>query len=371
MNDAKAADNSGARRFWNKKTAGLIPYIPGEQPQQKNLIKLNTNENPYGPAPQVEDVLRSYPSQNLRLYPDPTCASLRQAIADNYQLTSQEVFVGNGSDEVLALVFQAFFELARSRSKDPAQAVTFPDVTYSFYPVYSRFYELNWRTIALNDDFSLPLADFARPSAGIILANPNAPTGMAISLAQLRQLLDADRDRLILVDEAYVDFGADSAVGLLADYDNLLICKTCSKARSLAGLRLGYALAAPDLITALERVRDSFNSYTVDSLAQLAGQAAFAAEDWFNKTRHQIIASREYLAAELAKRQFLVLPSQANFLFVRHATKKGPELYRLLREGGVLVRHFDQPRIKDFLRITIGKQEQLEAVLSLLDRILV
>ncbi len=361
----------GAERFWNKKTVGLIPYVPGEQPREKNLIKLNTNENPYGPARQVEEVLRDYAVDRLRLYPDPACSNLRQAIADNYGLDRAQVFVGNGSDEVLALAFQAFFEAARTGLADPAQALTFPDITYSFYPVYARFYELNWRTIALNADFTLPLAEFALPSAGIILANPNAPTGLAISLASIRQLAEADRNRLIIVDEAYVDFGAESAVCLLDDFDNILVIKTCSKARSLAGLRLGYALGPPALITALERVRDSFNSYTVDSLAQLAGEAAFAADDWFRQTRASIIQSREELTAGLEKRAFQVLPSKANFVFARHAEKKGIDLYTQLRAGGVLVRHFNQARISDFLRITVGTPDQIEATLSLLDQILV
>ncbi|MDW7658684.1 MAG: histidinol-phosphate transaminase [Bacillota bacterium] len=361
----------GACRFWNKKTAGLIPYVPGEQPRDRAFIKLNTNENPYEPTPEVRAALSSFAAEQLRLYPDPASTSLRQAIADYSGLSPEQVFAGNGSDEVLALAFQAFFEPVQAVPAGPDRAVTFPDVTYSFYPVYARFYEINWRTIPLADDFSLPVASFQAPSGGIVLANPNAPTGMAVGIDVIEHLAAADRDRLVIVDEAYVDFGAETAIPLLADYDNLLIVQTCSKSRALAGIRLGYALGAPELIDALQRVRDSFNSYTLDRLAQTIGQAAFGASAWFEQMRSRIIRSRERMAAALSERQFQVLPSSANFVFARHAALSGRSLYQGLRDQGILVRHFNLPRIDDFLRITVGTDGQIDELIRVLDRLLI
>jgi histidinol-phosphate aminotransferase len=370
-NGADRPNASGACRLWNKKTAGLTPYVPGEQPRDRAFIKLNTNENPYDPAPEVSAALAAYESGQLRLYPDPASTSLRQAIAAFYGLSAGQVFVGNGSDEVLALAFQAFFEPAQGTVDDPDRAVTFPDVTYSFYPVYARFYEINWRTIPLADDFSLPVESFLAPSGGIVLANPNAPTGMAVGIDVIERLAAADRNRLVIVDEAYVDFGAESAVTLLAEYDNLLIIQTCSKSRALAGIRLGFALGAPELIDALERVRDSFNSYTLDRLAQTVGQAALGASTWFEQTRARIIRSRERMAAALAERQFQVLPSCANFVFARHASMSGRAVYQGLRDKGILVRHFNLPRIDDFLRISVGTDGQIDELIRVLDRLLV
>lgn len=365
------ASGGGAGRFWNRKTAALVPYVPGEQPRDRVFIKLNTNENPYEPAPEVRQTLLSFNAEQLRLYPDPASSALRRAIADYTGLTADQVFVGNGSDEVLALAFQAFFEPLRQAPPEADRAVIFPDITYSFYPVYARFYELNWRTIPLAADFSLPVAQFLLPSGGIVLANPNAPTGLAVGIDVIEQLTAADRNRLVIVDEAYVDFGAESAVPLLADYDNLLIVQTCSKSRALAGIRLGYALGAPELVQALQRVRDSFNSYTLDRLAQSIGEAAFSTPAWFEETRARIIRSRERLAAALAERSFQVLPSRANFVFVRHDRLSGQALYQGLRELGILVRHFDLPRISDFVRITVGTDRQIDALIRALDRLLV
>jgi histidinol-phosphate aminotransferase len=370
-NDSDRQNASGACRLWNKKTIGLTPYVPGEQPRDRAFIKLNTNENPYGPAPEVSAALAAFEPEQLRLYPDPASTSLRQAIAAFYGLSASQVFMGNGSDEVLALAFQAFFEPVQGAVDDPDRAVTFPDVTYSFYPVYARFYELNWRTIPLADDFSLPVEPFLAPSGGIVLANPNAPTGMAVGLDVIERLAAADRNRLVIVDEAYVDFGAESAVTLLAEYDNLLIIQTCSKSRALAGIRLGFALGAPELVGALERVRDSFNSYTLDRLAQTVGQAAFGAAAWFEETCARIIRGRERLAAALTERQFQVLPSCANFVFARHASMSGRAVCQGLRDHGILVRHFNLPRIDDFLRITVGTEDQIDELIRVLDRLLV
>lgn len=368
--------SSDARRFWNQKTSQLIPYVPGEQPRDRVFIKLNTNENPYPPPDEVLQAIRSYPAERFRLYPDPASHQLRQTLAAYFGLAESGVFVGNGSDEILAMAFQAFFtsrpDLERSArpgtpSLPPADCIAFPDVTYSFYPVYARTYDVPYRLIKLNPDFSLPLDQCLEPSAGLVLANPNAPTGMAISLPDLASLAAVDRDRLIVVDEAYVDFGASSAVSLLADYDNILVVQTCSKSRSLASLRVGYALAAPELVEGLERVRDSFNSYTLDSLAQVAAIAAFGAADWFEQTRSRIIATREQTASSLQKLGFQVLPSSANFLFARHPSYQGAALYQDLRQAGILVRHFSQPRIEDYIRITIGTGQEMEKMVAVLN----
>lgn len=360
-----------ARRLWNRKTAGLVPYTPGEQPRGQTFIKLNTNENPYPPAPEVLEALKGYDGDRLRLYPDPSSLELRQVIADYHGLSAAQVFVGNGSDEILAMAFQAFFESAApDRAGQPGQAIVFPDVTYSFYPVYARMYDIAYRTVALNEDFTLPMAECLAPSAGLVLANPNAPTGIAIGLSGLAELAGADRNRLILVDEAYVDFGADSAVALLADFDNLLVVQTCSKSRSLAGIRLGFALGAPPLIEALQRVRDSFNSYTIDRLAQVAGIAAFSAAAWFEETRARIIATRTAACDALAGLGFQVLPSSANFIFARRPGRAGGDLYQRLRQAGILVRHFNQPRIADHLRISVGTDEEMAELIRVLNKIL-
>lgn len=364
------AEQSGSRRFWNRKTISLTPYTPGEQPRGQRFIKLNTNESPYPPAPEVVDALKRYDTDRLRLYPDPTSLNLRTAIAAYYGLSVAEVFVGNGSDEILAMAFQAFFE-PDSGSEDPGKMIVFPDVTYSFYPVYARMYNIPFRTVPLRDDFTLPLDACKAPSAGLVLANPNAPTGIAIPAADLAELADADRDRLILVDEAYVDFGAETAVPLLAAHDNLLVIQTCSKSRSLAGLRLGFAMGAPALIEALERIRDSFNSYTVDSLAQTAGTAAFQAAGWFEETRARIVRTRGTMAAGLAALGFEVLPSAANFLFVRHPDRSGQVLYEQLRQAGILVRHFNLSRIADHLRITVGTDDEAGELVHVLSRMLI
>jgi histidinol-phosphate aminotransferase len=367
--------NRDASRLWNRQTAGLIPYTPGEQPRDRVFIKLNTNENPYPAPDSVQDVLRRFDYDRLRLYPDPTSLALRERIAAYYGLDPAHVFVGNGSDEVLALAFQAFFPggepADRLERADPARSIVFPDITYSFYPVYARLYGIPWRTVRLRDDFTVPIDELLAPAAGVVLANPNAPTGIAVSCRALAELAACDRNRLLLIDEAYVDFGAESAVSLLERYDNILVVQTCSKSRALAGIRLGFALGAPMLIEALQRVRDSFNSYTVDCLAQSAGQAAFTAAAWFEQTRARIIASRTRLSRALTDLGCQVLPSAANFVLVRHPGHTGDALYRRLRENGILVRHFNLPRIADFLRITIGTDAEIDTLIRVLSLILI
>ncbi|HBP39025.1 MAG TPA: histidinol-phosphate transaminase [Clostridiales bacterium] len=371
-------EESSARRFWGRKTRELIPYVPGEQPRERTFIKLNTNENPYSPASAVDQALRSYPPERIRLYPDPASTQLRNVLAEYYGWPASGIFVGNGSDEVLALAFQAFFnsraDLGRAGAalQDflPGECLVFPDITYSFYPVYARMYEIPFRTVPLREDFSLPIEDLLQPSAGLILANPNAPTGIAVGTDVLAALAAADPDRLLIIDEAYVDFGAESAVSLLDRFDNLLIVQTCSKSRSLAGLRVGCALGAPALIEGLERVRDSFNSYTVDSLAQVAAAAAFSDAGWYERTRARIIATRERTAAALRTLGFQILPSSANFLFVSCPRRPARQLYQELRREGILVRHFNLPRIDNYLRITIGKDEDMDQLTETLRQLL-
>lgn len=353
------------RRFWNRKTQQLVPYVPGEQPRDRAFIKLNTNENPYPPAPAVVQAVRDFAAERLRLYPDPSSLELRNCLAEYYGLTASQIFAGNGSDEILAFAFQAFFESTAGLDHTAAQdCIVFPDITYSFYPVYARMYDVPFRTVRLNDEFRLPLQEFREPSAGLVLANPNAPTGIAVSLDELSDLASSDRDRLVIVDEAYVDFGAESAVSLLDQYDNILVVQTCSKSRALAGMRVGFAFGSPALIEGLERVRDSFNSYTVDRLAQTAAVAAYSAADWFESTRARIIATREWTAHALNELGFTVLPSSANFLFASHPAVTGDNLYHSLRQSGILVRHFKLPRIENFLRITIGLDEEMEQLIK-------
>ena len=364
MTDASNPDN--ARRLWSRLTHTLTPYVPGEQPKDRRFIKLNTNENPYPPAPGVLKMLQGFPADRLKLYPDPSGLKLRQTIAGYYGLGIDSVFVGNGSDEVLAMAFQAFFNPIHGNDVQPADEIVFPDITYSFYPVYARLYGIPFRRIPLDDQFDLPLDEMAAPSAGIVLANPNAPTGIGLPLEVLRTLAAVDRDRLILVDEAYVDFGAESAAALLAEWDNILVVQTLSKSRSLAGLRVGFALGDPHLIHALERVRDSFNSYTLDSLAQTCAVAAFEDGAYFEQTRTQVIATREWTAEQLKELGFSVLPSKANFLFASHVQIDAFTLYNRLREVGILVRHFRQPRIDNYLRITIGTDDEMATLVDAL-----
>ena len=364
--------NSDARRLWSRKACTLTPYVPGEQPQERILVKLNTNENPYPPPYAVQKAICAYPADRLRLYPDPASRNLRRALADYFVLAEQQVFVGNGSDEILAFAFQAFFNShdPAGFAPDPSACIVFPDITYSFYPVYARMYDVPCRTVPLDSRFRIVPEDLKAPSAGIVLANPNAPTGIAVGLDVLEELAGSDPNRLLLIDEAYVDFGAESAVPLLARHDNILIVQTLSKSRALAGLRVGFALGSPSLIEALERVRDSFNSYTLDSLAQAAAIAALGSAEWFESTRARIMATREKSVNALLKLGFDVLPSDANFIFACHRAFTGEILYRALRQKSILVRHFKLPRIEDYVRITIGSEEDMDTLAEALSNII-
>ncbi|HSI22097.1 MAG TPA: histidinol-phosphate transaminase [Methylophilaceae bacterium] len=350
-------------KFWSATVERLTPYVPGEQPKLANLVKLNTNENPYGPSPKVLEALQAEVAESLRLYPDPNSDRLRGAIAEYYALRPANVFVGNGSDEVLAHVFQALLK--------HAQPILFPDITYSFYPVYCGLYEVGYQTIPLTASFEIDVNDYVQPNGGIIFPNPNAPTGRLLSLGEIERLLQANTDSVVVVDEAYIDFGGESAIPLIEKYPQLLVVHTLSKARSLAGLRVGYAIGDPDLIEALVRVKDSFNSYPLDRFAQAGAAAAMEDRAYFEQTRRQVMATREKLVADLEALDFTVLPSAANFIFARHANRDGAELTAALRERCIIVRHFKNPvRIAPFMRITIGTDEQCQQLVSALREIL-
>lgn len=351
------------KEFWSKRVRDMVPYVPGEQPKDRKFIKLNTNENPYPPSSMALEAARNAAGDALRLYPDPECMLLRQAIAKHTGLDVSQVFCGNGSDEILSFAFQAFF--------DKEKAITFPDITYSFYEVYVKYLDLTANLVPLNSDFSLPVEQFVSgPTGGVVIANPNAPTGQIISLGDIRRILEGNREQVVIVDEAYVDFGGESAVGLIEMYPNLLVIQTASKSRSLAGLRVGWALGNSNLIAAMCCVRDSINSYTVDSIAQAVAAAAIADEDYFDKTRRQIIRTREKTLKCLRAMGFEGEGSMANFLFVRHPEMPGKTLFQGLRERGILVRRWDQPRIKDHLRISVGTDEEMDALCRALEDIL-
>lgn len=346
-------------KFWSPFVKDLVPYVPGEQPKIANLVKLNTNENPYGPSPKAIAAMQAELGDSLRLYPDPNSDRLKQAVAEHYGVTTAQVFVGNGSDEVLAHIFHGLFQHGRP--------LLFPDVTYSFYPVYCGLYGIPFEALPLDEQFQIRVEDYARPNAGIIFPNPNAPTGCLLALEAVEKLLQGSPDSVVVVDEAYIDFGGQSAIALVNRYPNLLVTQTLSKSRSLAGLRVGLAVGHPGLIEALERIKNSFNSYPLDRMAIVGAAAAFEDREWFEQTCAKVIVSRERVVSELEKRGFEVLPSAANFIFARHPGKDAAGIAAGLREKGVIVRHFKQERIAQFLRITIGTPEQNQALLDALD----
>lgn len=345
-------------RFWSPFVKALVPYVPGEQPKLARLVKLNTNENPYGPSPKALEAMRGEINESLRLYPDPNGDHLKQAVADYYGVTAAEVFVGNGSDEVLAHIFHGLFQ--------HDAPLLFPDISYSFYPVYCGLYGIAYEQVPLDEQFQIRVEDYRKPNAGIIFPNPNAPTGCLMPLQAIEQLLQQNPDSVVVVDEAYIDFGGQTAISLVDRYDNLLVTQTLSKSRSLAGLRVGLAVGHPDLIEALERIKNSFNSYPLDRAAIVGAAAAFADRAYFQQTCQKVIDSREALVAELQARGFEVLPSAANFVFARHPRHDAAALAAQLREQGVIVRHFKQARIDQFLRITIGTPEMNQALLDAL-----
>jgi len=350
-------------QFWSDIVHDLTPYVPGEQPKVQDLVKLNTNENPYGPSPQTLAAIKAATDDALKLYPDPCSTRLKETIASYYRLDAEQVFVGNGSDEVLAHIFQALFKHDRP--------LLFPDITYSFYPVYCGLYGIEYDLVPLDRRFEINIHDYDKPNGGIIFPNPNAPTGIPLELKRIETVLQKNRYSVVVVDEAYVDFGTESAVRLIKDHPNLLVTQTFSKSRSLAGLRVGYALGHPDLIEALTRVKDSFNSYPIDHLAEAGAIAAMQDVDYFETTRQKVIATREALVKCLEAMAFTILPSGGNFIFAKHAVMAGADLAEKLREHRIIVRHFKKPtRISPYLRITVGTERQTEQLLAALEAIL-
>jgi len=352
-------------RYWSDIVHRLTPYVPGEQPALAHPVKLNTNENPHPPSPAVVSAIRSElgeTAESLRRYPDPTARMLRETVAAHHGLKVDQVFAGNGSDEVLATVFQALLK--------HEQPILYPDVTYSFYPTYARLYDVAYRTIPLDDAFQIRIDDYAQPNGGILFPNPNAPTGHALPLSDIERLVASNPDSVVVIDEAYVDFGAQSAISLIGKYPNLLVVHTTSKSRSLAGMRVGFAFGDAALIDALNRVKDSFNSYPLDRLAQAAATAAYQDDAWFRECTGKVIASRERLTAQLTALGFEVVPSSANFVFARHEGYDAATLAAQLREKEIFVRHFKLPRIDQHLRISIGTDAECDTLLDALKDIL-
>ena len=346
-------------RNWEENVRKVVPYVPGEQPKEKNLIKLNTNENPYPPSPKVEQALRDMNIDCMRLYPDPTAHLLVKAIADFYHLEEEQVFVGVGSDDVLAMVFMTFFN-----SKKP---ILFPDITYSFYNVWADMLRIPYERIPLKEYFTIAPEDYFRENGGVIFPNPNAPTGVELPLAQIEKIIQANPDVIVVVDEAYVDFGAESALSLIDKYDNLFVVQTFSKSRGMAGMRIGYAMGDPVLIKYLNDVKYSFNSYTMDQTTIALGKAAVEDKEYFEDTVNKVVKTREWTKKELSRLGFTFGDSKANFIFASHKECPARELFAALRKANIIVRYFDKPRIDNYLRITIGTQEEMETLVEFLE----
>jgi len=343
-------------QYWSQIIRELKPYVPGEQPKENVFIKLNTNENPYPPSPRVIDAIVKATDSSLGRYPDPNCEALKQALAKYYSINEENVFVGNGSDEVLALSFISFFK--------QSLPILFPDISYSFYEVYCSIFEIQNIRVPLTEDFDISLVDYEQPNGGIIFPNPNAPTGKLLSLEQIENLLEQNRETVVIVDEAYIDFGGDTAIQLIGEYPNLLVAQTFSKSRSLAGLRVGTALGSEELIEGLERAKNAFNSYPLDRLAIAGAVDAIRDEAYFQSTCKKIIETRERTVAALSRMGFFIVPSGANFIFIRYAGVSARELYARLKGEKILVRYFDKPRIDDHLRVTIGTDAEMEAFIE-------
>jgi len=340
-------------RYWSKTVKEIKPYVPGEQPKDRKYVKLNTNENPYPPSPQAIDAIKAAANDTLRLYPDPSGDELRDTIASSFGLKRENVFIGNGSDELLAFSFPACFEPS-------GLPILFAEITYSFYPVYAAFFQTPYRLIPVDDAFNIPVEGYFQENGGIIIANPNAPTGKGVSLSDIEKILKKSEKSVVILDEAYIDFGGQTAAGLINRYPNLLVIRTLSKSYSLAGLRVGFALGSAELIEGIIRVKDSINSYTVDRLAQAGAREAIKDNAYFQETRSKIIRTRERVAASLSKMGFQVIPSQANFIFASSKQYPGALLFQKLREQGILVRYFDKPKIDNFIRVTIGTDEEMD-----------
>lgn len=350
------------RKFWSKEILNLVPYTPGEQPKINDLIKLNTNENPFSPSPKVAHVLENFNTDHLRRYPDPESSELSQTLASYYQVESKNIFIGNGSDEVLAHAFMAFF-----RQDKP---ILMPDISYSFYTVYCDLYNIEATSIAIEDDFSINLANYNQDNGGIIFANPNAPTGKEVALADIEQLLIRNTQSLVIVDEAYVDFGGQSAIELTKNYDNCLVIQTFSKSRSLAGLRIGFAIGNESLIAALDRVKNSFNSYPLDMLAQKAAIATIEDNQYFEECVDKIVTTRQWTDKQLKLLGFNVIDSKTNFIFASHPSIDALAIMQYLRDKKIIVRHFTKQKISNYLRITIGTQEDMQSLINSLQQLL-
>lgn len=343
-------------KYWSEIVKHIEPYVPGEQPKDRRYIKLNTNENPYPPSPKVINAIQEASNESLRLYPDPCCDALRSAIGKYFGLEKKQVFVGNGSDELLAFSFIAYF--------NPGNPILFPDITYSFYPVYSNLFNIDYITIPLDEEFEIPIRGFLRENGGIIIPNPNAPTGKCLSINSVKKILDGNMESVVIIDEAYIDFGGESSARLVKEYPNLLVIQTLSKSRSLAGLRVGFALGHEDLIEGIDRVKNSINSYTLDRLAIAGALAAIEDEAYFKETSKRIIITREQTSRELKKIGFKVIESKANFIFISHPLFPAKDIFQNLRDRGILVRYFNKPRIDNFLRVTIGTDEEMREFLK-------
>lgn len=344
---------------WQDKLRQVEPYVAGEQPKIVNMIKLNTNENPYGPTDKIKDVLQNLDEDKLKLYPNSDGEDLRHALASYHGLKDKQVFLGNGSDEVLALSFLTFFN-----GKDP---ILFPDISYSFYPVYCDLYQMSFEQIPLKEDFTLDIKDYQRPNSGIIFPNPNAPTGLLLPLSHIEEVLKNNRNSIVIIDEAYIDFGGQTCVPLIEKYDNLVVIQTFSKSRSFAGARLGVALGSEEAISHLYDVKNSFNSYPIDYITQQVALASVLdSQDMKNKCQ-MVITTRERTKKRLKKLGFVVPDSYANFVFVKHPDIDGEELFLALRQAGIIVRHWNKPRIDQYLRITIGTDEQMDRLFDFLE----
>ncbi|MRG87246.1 histidinol-phosphate transaminase [Salinibacillus xinjiangensis] len=349
-------------KFWSERLQATEPYIPGEQPNNTNVIKLNTNENPYPPSPKALKAIQEATDETLRLYPPPTVNELRETIAKYHGVHPDQVFIGNGSDEVLAFSFMAFF--------NPGEPILFPDITYSFYPVYAKLFNIDYKRVPVRSDFTLPVEEFFQSEGGVIFPNPNAPTGLTLSLIEVESIVNQNPDQVVIIDEAYIDFGGQSAVQLVNQYENLLVIQTLSKSRSLAGMRVGFAIGDHQLIEGLNRIKNSFNSYTLDRLAIAAAKAAFDDEEYFQDVRGQIIHTREQTSKRLHTLGFEVIDSKANFLFVRHPHVDAEDLYLQLKEQNIFVRYFNKPRIQEYLRISIGTADEMEQFIIALEPVL-
>ena len=351
-------ENQGFR----KNLINIEPYVAGEQPKNDNIIKLNANENAYPPSPEVQKAISGFDAAKLRLYPDFSGEPLKSTLAEYYGLKPAQVFVGNGSDDVLAAAFRAFF--------NSDMPILYPDVTYSFYPVWCDILRIPYKTIPLKEDFTIDVNDYAQPNGGIIFPNPNAPTSIALDKSEIIKLLDANRDVVIVIDETYIDFGGESCVDLLDKYDNLVLTRTFSKSRSLAGMRLGFAMASEELISYMNAVKDSYNSYPVDAVAIAAGVSAVNDDKYFKDTLAKVISTRERLAKALEDMGFTVAKSAANFLFAEHNKFTAQEIFNFLRDKGIFVRYFNKPRIDNRLRITVGTDEQTDKMISALKELI-